>query len=69
LAYNQFATESGGTAEDRRNEMNRLVEMISDHSEELSPKEASFIEQMEDETVIVSTKQLFWARDIWAKVQ
>jgi hypothetical protein len=50
-------------ADERREEANRLVNMINDEvSDQLTEKEAGFLAQMEDGPV--SVKQLFWLRDI-----
>jgi hypothetical protein len=67
MSYHKLTEDSGSSDEARRAEMTKLVSLISDYSEQLSSAEAKFIEQMEDESVSVSTKQLFWARDIWGR--
>lgn len=67
MAYNQFTTESGGSADDRRAEADRILKIIDGFESEMSSKEQGFIEQMQ-EGGLVSTKQLFWLRDIKAKV-
>ena len=55
--------ESGQTPDSTRVEADKLLAIIEDFSEQLTPKEASFVEQMGDAET-VSPKQLFWLRDI-----
>ena len=55
--------EIGQTPDTRRVEADRLLKIIEDMSEQLTPKETAFVEQMADSKV-VSPKQLFWLRDI-----
>ncbi len=49
------------TPDGRRAEADKLLAIIEDSLEQLSPKEAAFVEQMAD-SEIVSVKQLFWLR-------
>ena len=53
--------ESGSTPDTRRVEADKLLKIIE--VEQLTPKEAAFVEQMAD-SKFVSPKQLFWLRDI-----
>jgi len=55
--------DSGSTSDSRRAEADKLLNLIQDFSEQLTPKEAAFIESITD-SEMVSTKQLFWLRDI-----
>ena len=66
MAYHQLANDSGGTADDRRNEADRIVGMfVNQYSpERMTEKEAQFVAKMLDRKQTVSTKQLFWLRDI-----
>lgn len=55
--------ESGSTPDARRVEADKLLDIISGFSEQLNPKESTFVEQMVD-SAFCSPKQLFWLRDI-----
>jgi len=55
--------DSGSTPDSRRAEADKLLAIIEDFSEQLTPKEASFVEQVWSADFI-SPKQLFWLRDI-----
>jgi hypothetical protein len=63
MIYNNLSS-SGMSASDRRAEASRIVTMIEDLIEKMTPFEKKFVEQMGDDFVPVSTKQLFWLRDI-----
>lgn len=69
MTFHTLAEDSGSTPERRREEATDLVNKISTsgNCDQLSAKETEFIEQIEDDTT-VSTKQLFWLREIWNKV-
>jgi len=54
---------TGGNADDRRAEADRILKIIEDDVERLSPKQQEFVEQMR-EGGSVSGKQLLWLRDI-----
>jgi len=59
---------SGGSAESRREEATKLVTAICEAGEDrLTKTELRFVEDMGDENVPVSPKQLFWLRDIREK--
>lgn len=55
--------ETGGTNEDRCAEAQNIVDMLASVQEELTPKEQSFVEQM-DGCTVCSGRQIFWLRDI-----
>jgi hypothetical protein len=64
LVYHPLSNDSGGTAEDRRNEADRLVGIIQDAAPDtMTEKEIEFVDRMARGGT-VSTKQLFWLRDI-----
>lgn len=63
MSYHDLS-DSGMSASDRRAEASRLVTMVEDYSEQMTPVERRFVEQMGDDFAPVSTKQLFWLRDI-----
>jgi len=54
---------TGGTADDRRAEADRILKIIEDDVERLPSKQQDFISQM-TEGGAVSGKQLLWLRDI-----
>ena len=59
--------ETGGNADDRRAEVNRILKMFRDADigvEDLTQKDAEFFENIEDETTEISPKMVFWARDL-----
>lgn len=68
MAYHEMTKESGGTADDRRSEADRIIKILAENFsvDGMTPKEQDFISQME-EGGSVSTKQLFWLRDIKEK--
>ena len=55
--------ETGGDSDSRVTEAHKIVEMLASCQEELTSKEATFVEQM-DGCTNCSGKQLFWLRDI-----
>ena len=65
MAYHPLANDTGGTAEDRRDEADRIIQILSEHIdfESMEFKEQKFVGQMQDGGR-VSPKQLFWLRDI-----
>ena len=54
---------TGGNADDRRAEADRILAIIGDDVEKLAQNQQDFIEQM-GEGGPVSGKQLLWLRDI-----
>ena len=54
---------TGGNADDRRAEADRILKIIGDDIESLAPNQQSFVAQMA-EGGPVSGKQLLWLRDI-----
>ena len=64
MAYHELTKETGGSADNRRAEADRIVKILTEGDvSEFSQKEIDFIHQMEDGGP-VSAKQLFWLRDI-----
>lgn len=69
MSYHDLS-DSGMTADDRRSEANRILGMIGDQMEkEMHAHEAKFVRQMRQPHVPVSTKQIFWLRDLKDKYQ
>ena len=68
MAYHDLTQDSGSDDSARREEAAQLVKLLEDHLEELAPNQKAFVEQM-SEGGPVSTKQLFWLRDLWSKWQ
>lgn len=69
MSYHELSS-SGMTPEARREEADRIVKIITDsdgYNNELSSKERNFVDEM-DCGGPVSTKQLFWLRDIKDKL-
>jgi hypothetical protein len=67
MGYNDLS-ESTLTADERRAEANRILEIIGDQMvKEMHAHEAKFIRQMENPNTPVSTKQIFWLRDLAEK--
>jgi hypothetical protein len=59
--------ETGGNADERRAEANRILKIIRDAGvgvEDMTQKDAEFFDKVEDETVEITPKMLFWLRDI-----
>lgn len=65
MGYNDLS-ESGMTAEERRNEATRLCNMIRPTVGDYTMKqhELKFVMDIADGSKPVSTKQLFWLRDL-----
>jgi hypothetical protein len=63
MAYNALSVDSGGDANSRVIEARKIVTMLADCCEAMTPKEASFVESM-DECAACTVKQLFYLRDI-----
>lgn len=64
MAYHDLSECSLSPAE-RLEEACRIVSILADHTDMLSKVETSFIEGLESSC---SVKQLFWLRDILARV-
>ena len=68
MSYHPLANDTGGNADDRRSEADRILKIIVDNDldfGEFSPREAKFLEQMlDDQQQPISPKQIFWLRDI-----
>ena len=68
MSYHPLANDTGGTAEDRRAEANRILTIMVNNGLDVGsciPSETKFLEQMlDDQTQPISPKQLFWLRDI-----
>jgi hypothetical protein len=64
MAYHPLANDTGGTADDRRSEADRLVKIIEEAAPDtMTQTEIEFVDRMSHGGT-VSTKQLFWLRDI-----
>jgi len=63
MGYHDLS-DSGMDGTARRKEASRIVDIIQDFTEQMTPSERKFVEQMGDDFAPVSTKQLFWLRDI-----
>ena len=68
MGYNNLS-ESGMTGSDMRSEASRIVTMIEDSIDQMTPVERRFVESMGDDFAPVSIKQLFWLRDLRDKYQ
>ena len=68
MAYHSLANETGGTADDRRAEADRIISMLISNRvyDALTEKESEFVQRVEN-NVPISPKQLFWLRDIKSK--
>lgn len=66
MAYHPLANDTGGTAEDRRNEADRILRILDEVDlDTMQANEKQFCERMyADERQPISPKQLFWLRDI-----
>lgn len=59
---------TGGDADSRRAEADKLLDLLRDHAEEMQPKERRFVEQMLDDVEQpVTGKQVLWLRDLASK--
>ena len=63
MAYHPLTNDTGGTADDRRAEANRILKLLEGHDDRMTAKERAFVEDMDNDWD-VSPKQLFWLRDI-----
>ena len=64
MSYHPLANDTGGTAEDRRAEADRILKLFDNLGiEGMTAKEQEFIDDM-DFGGEVTPKQLFWLRDI-----
>ncbi len=65
MSNDLFNQSSGGTAEDRRAEADRICAMLGDDLELMEPREQQFVQSLiDDESRPVTPKMLFWLRDI-----
>jgi hypothetical protein len=68
MTYHPLSNDTGGSADDRRAEASRILSILVNSGldvDSLPERQANFIRQMlDDETVPISPKQLFWLRDI-----
>lgn len=74
MSYHKLSNESGGTNEDRANEADRICQMLDDSVRgRMTSKEQGFVRETEERIAVygsgafVSTKQLFWLRDLKEK--
>lgn len=58
---------TGGTPDQRREEADRILKILAEHRGGMTESESKFVAQMRDNRPPVSTRQLFWLRDIKAK--
>jgi hypothetical protein len=63
MAYHPLTNESGGDDSSRRGEAAKLVSLLEPYLDEMTPTQRRFVEQM-SEGGPVSTKQIFWLRDL-----
>lgn len=63
MPNSRLRQETGGDDDARLTEALKIVEMLALVQEELTSREAQFVEQMDGATYC-SGKQLFWLRDI-----
>ena len=68
MGYHDLS-DSGMTAQERRNEATRILRILDDQCsfEDFRPHEQEFMDKMDQPDVPVSTKQLFWLRDLKEK--
>lgn len=72
MAYNTLTKDSGGDNSDRAIEAHKIVVGMGllDKTEEMKPHEREFVESIAErleqyaDLTLVSTKQLFWLRDL-----
>jgi hypothetical protein len=68
MSYHPLANDTGGTADDRRNEADRILEIIAHEClKTMTPAEYKFLgdmEELKEKRRPISAKQLFWLRDI-----
>jgi hypothetical protein len=63
MSYHDLS-ESTLTPQERRREASVIVARVQSSMDEMTPMERNFVEQMNCEFAPVSTKQIFWLRDI-----
>lgn len=70
MSYHSLTTESGGDHRQRAMEAEKLLELIGEDTDQLAPNEQKFVADLKERferyglQTTVSTKQLFWLRDI-----
>ena len=70
MSYHPLANDTGGTAEDRRAEATRILNMLEEIDlDETAPNERRFLDKMfADDRQPISPKQIFWLRDLKEKL-
>lgn len=66
MSYHTLTQDSGGDERSRIDEARTIVRMLEEVTEEMTPKEQTFVAEMSD-CDYCTTKQLFWLRDIKEK--
>ena len=68
MAYHPLANDTGGTADDRRAEADRILKILDECGDprEYTAREDSFLGNMRENRA-VSPKQLFYLRDLKVK--
>lgn len=66
MAYHALSNDSGSDEQARIVEARKIVSMLEDYTEQMTPKERGFLEQI-SESESCSVKQIFWLRDIKEK--
>jgi hypothetical protein len=68
VSYHSLANDTGGNADDRRSEADRIIQILSENIEfdSMKANEQEFVGNMQ-EGGPVSPKQIFWLRDIKEK--
>jgi hypothetical protein len=65
MSYHPLSNDTGGDADSRRAEANRILEILDrEPQDHFTQRQQEFIEQMSDRLRPVSAKQLFWLRDL-----
>ncbi len=69
MTYHPLANDTGGTADDRRSEADRILKIMVENDLDVgscTPAEEKFLTEMldDDSRRPISPKQLFWLRDI-----
>ena len=67
MAYPGSGSGNTQTADERRAEANRVLEIVKSSIDAMTVKEADFVTDMLESDAPISPKQLWWLRDIKAK--